>query len=565
MNANPPPAKGLDSTVGAFGYLCLCLNVFFFSALLAADQQAFNVLCREDYWVESLTAVWFFLAGLLLFVTARAERSFLRRCVYILGGMAMVFAAGEEISWGQRIFGFATPDFLMSLNEQQEFTVHNINYEPFESIYRNGALILCMVTSVAFFCRKDRLLGIPLPSILLMLGFLLILSYDSGADLGEFFGFIVFKERGLLLLLLILALLSGQIKLVIASAATLALVLALSYINYHSVYSHGIPYRGSIAEVREYLFGMGCLFYGLQLLPAQGRLAAISRTSFSGLKLPGGRIPFGMMTCWLVIAGSIGLMLFGHFSAMSETDVFKEAYRSITAGEPAVRADFDIYISEDSLTYVKEPCAFADTQAMFFLALYPADANDLPDRRKQHGFDNLDFSFPWRGTILDGRCMARIPLPQYDIVRISTGQLVRVEGGYNHLWEVEMRLDEVALRSDYETLVSGEPIMRSDLDVYLSENELIYVKEPCAPADTEAKFFLALHPVDVNDLPGRRKQHGFDNLDFDFDERGLIFDGKCIATVALPEYAIARISTGQYIQVEGAFNHLWEAEFRLER
>ena len=72
MNANSPPhTQGLDSTVSVFGYLCLCLNVFFFSALLAADQQAFNVLCREDYWVESLTAVWFFLAGLLLFVTAR--------------------------------------------------------------------------------------------------------------------------------------------------------------------------------------------------------------------------------------------------------------------------------------------------------------------------------------------------------------------------------------------------------------------------------------------------------------------------------------------------------------
>ena len=62
----------------------------------------------------------------MLLVTALLERSIFRRCVYILGGMAMVFAAGEEISWGQRIFGFATPDLLMTLNEQKEFTVHNI-------------------------------------------------------------------------------------------------------------------------------------------------------------------------------------------------------------------------------------------------------------------------------------------------------------------------------------------------------------------------------------------------------------------------------------------------------
>ena len=279
----------------------------------------------------------------------------MRRCVYILGGMATVFAAGEEISWGQRIFGFATPDFLMPLNVSQEFNVHNIDSPTFSSIYRNGTLILCMVTSAAFFCRKNRLLGIPLPSILLMLGFLLLLSYDSRGDLREFVGFgvfkflgfflrfIVYKEKGLLLLLLIFALLSGQVKWVVAPAATLALVLALSYVNYHHVYFHGDAYILPLWEVREYLLGMGCLFYCLELLPAQGRLAAISRMSFSGLKLPGGRIPFWMMTCRLVIAGSIGLMFFGYFSAMSRTAA---SMRHTGQSRPANRR------SAPTLTYI---------------------------------------------------------------------------------------------------------------------------------------------------------------------------------------------------------------------
>ena len=103
--------------------------------------------------------------------------------------------------------------------------------------------------------------------------------------------------------------------------------------------------------------------------------------------------------------------------------------------------------------------------------------------------------------------------------------------------------------------------VRSDWDVYLIENSLVYIKEPCASADTEARFFLALYPADGNDLPGRRKQHGFDNLDFDFDERGLISDGRCMATAALPEYAVTRIATGQFVHVEGGYNHLWEAGF----
>ena len=336
----PPPAAtsldNLDNKVSVFAYLCLCLNVFFFNSLLAADPGTFHALTREDYWVENLTVVWFLLAGFLLFGTAWMERSFFRRCVYILGGMAMVFAAGEEISWGQRIFEFATPDFLMHLNESKEFTVHNIANGMFTIIYLNGTLLLCMATSAAFFCRKDRLFGIPLPSILLMLGFLLMLSYTSGANLKELsganlreyimsirrsFGFIVVEEKGPLLLFLIFGLFSGKRKLIIASAATLALVLALAYVNYQSNVSIGSLYDvgGSLFEVREYLFGIGCLFYSLELLLAQGRFAAISRAPFTRLKLPGGRIPFLMMTCSLVIAGSIGLMVFAYFNAMAKT------------------------------------------------------------------------------------------------------------------------------------------------------------------------------------------------------------------------------------------------------
>ncbi len=111
----------------------------------------------------------------------------------------------------------------------------------------------------------------------------------------------------------------------------------------------------------------------------------------------------------------------------------------------------------------------------------------------------------------------------------------------------------------------SQPAISSDFDVYLSENALVYVKEPCAPADTEAMFFLALYPVDVNALPDHRQPHGFDNLDFEFYWFGGVFDGRCTATVPLPKYAISKISTGQYVPVEGGFNHIWEGEIRLEQ
>ncbi len=41
-----------------------------------------------------------------------------------------------------------------------------------------------------------------------------------------------------------------------------------------------------------------------------------------------------------------------------------------------------------------------------------------------------------------------------------------------------------------------------------------------------------------------------DNRDFAFAGRGAYFDGKCMATVALPDYPIAVIRTGQFVSGE---------------
>ena len=114
-------------------------------------------------------------------------------------------------------------------------------------------------------------------------------------------------------------------------------------------------------------------------------------------------------------------------------------YEALVAGEPAVRADFDIYINDNTLTYAKEPCARADTEATFFLHLIPTNVNDLPDHRQQHGFDNPDFDFEAHGERFEGKCLATVPLPAYGISGIRTSQYVRVDGGFNHLWEAEFR------------------------------------------------------------------------------------------------------------------------------
>ena len=224
------------------------------------------------------------------------------------------------------------------------------------------------------------------------------------------------------------------------------------------------------------------------------------------------------------------------------------------AGEPVIHSIFDVHRYENQLLYVKEPCAGTDTEAPFFLHVDPVDGNDLPADRRRHGFDNLDFDFDWNGERLDGQCRAIVKLPEYAIADIRTGQYTDA----GPVW-AESLLHREHLERILEQ--AGEPVIHSIFDVHLYENQLLYVKEPCAWTDTEAPFFLHVDPVDGDDLPADRRRHGFDNLDFDFDWSGERRDGQCRAIVKLPEYAIAGIRTGQYVDED----RIWKGEFLFVR
>ena len=119
------------------------------------------------------------------------------------------------------------------------------------------------------------------------------------------------------------------------------------------------------------------------------------------------------------------------------------------------------------------------------------------------------------------------------------------------------RIDEIIAQTD-------APIIRSDFDVHLIRNALIYAKDDCSENDLNETFFLALFPADESDLPVDRKPHGFDNRDFRFADQAIRRGARCIAITPLPDYDIARIHTGQFIQrADGSFEHIWEGDARL--
>ena len=94
--------------------------------------------------------------------------------------------------------------------------------------------------------------------------------------------------------------------------------------------------------------------------------------------------------------------------------------------------------------------------------------------------------------------------------------------------------------------------------MYLDHDRIVYRKEPCASEETEDWFLLHVFPQNPGDLPAEFRERGFENLDFEFDRRGIIRDGECLAAAPLPNYPIARIRTGQYLS---GGEQLWQAEF----
>ena len=236
---------------------------------------------------------------------------------------------------------------------------------------------------------------------------------------------------------------------------------------------------------------------------------------------------------------------------------YRAAYRAAAAGEPVARSVFDLRLTDGEFVYVKEACDQKDTESSFFLHIVPERADDLPQERREYGFDNLDFDFFRYGALFDGKCVARVPLPDHPVAAFRTGQWNPQDESPK--WSVNIRLNPEPYRAAYRAAAAGEPVARSVFDLYVTDGQLTYVKEECAQEDTGHRFLLHIIPERTDDLPQERREYGFDNLDFDFFLAGALFDGKCVATVPLPDYPIVSVRTGQF----GPQGELWSAEFAL--
>lgn len=114
----------------------IVLAVYFVLAypVLGMGNNFIAATIPEDHYFEIVGAFSLLATSMLFLYGFRLARkslektwfSLIKQLVYLGLAALFFFGAGEEISWGQRILGFQTPESLTEVNRQEEFNVHNL-------------------------------------------------------------------------------------------------------------------------------------------------------------------------------------------------------------------------------------------------------------------------------------------------------------------------------------------------------------------------------------------------------------------------------------------------------
>lgn len=120
-------------------------NIAWLLFLCIAGAYLIMALCFPRLYIlatyEDLVGEWaqFFLFTLTMLLAARQAYAATRfRLFFSLLALACFYVAGEEISWGQRLFDIQTPDFFDQHNLQGETNLHNFFTGPISTVTKQA-------------------------------------------------------------------------------------------------------------------------------------------------------------------------------------------------------------------------------------------------------------------------------------------------------------------------------------------------------------------------------------------------------------------------------------------
>jgi hypothetical protein len=233
-------------------------------------------------------------------------------------------------------------------------------------------------------------------------------------------------------------------------------------------------------------------------------------------------------------------------------------YRPVLGDEPKSHAPntreligqfkYDVHLIDGNIiVFTRSPCTSDEKDSSFIVQVFPTA--ELGAGR----VSNRDFDYrQGYGVEAGDACVTSRSIPDVDFERIRFGQYNPNRTGHSWLGNHFTRDYQVRLLAQ-----AGEPIIRDVFDVYVIKKELIYSRRSCGPEDSSAQFFLRATPVHVSALDEDRRDLGFQELLFQFDESGGRIGDDCIAVFELPPYEVWSIQTGQHL-FQGEI--VWEGE-----
>ena len=120
------------------------ISLFFVTAIALyyqiVEESFLFAFCDEDCLVEWATVAFYLLAAYLFIFKKKGWKNLWN---FLLASLFFLIA-GEEISWGQRVFQFKVPKAIKQINVQREFNLHNLEF--FQGIIRSaGVLVFCIL------------------------------------------------------------------------------------------------------------------------------------------------------------------------------------------------------------------------------------------------------------------------------------------------------------------------------------------------------------------------------------------------------------------------------------
>lgn len=105
-------------------------------AVMALNFPIAYIWATYEDLIGEWSQTYFFLAATVIAVSVALQKS-RYRWFFVMFALAGLYVVLEEISWGQRIFGFPTPDFLKEHNLQGEANLHNVFTGPYKTLLKD--------------------------------------------------------------------------------------------------------------------------------------------------------------------------------------------------------------------------------------------------------------------------------------------------------------------------------------------------------------------------------------------------------------------------------------------